>query len=1002
MRPIRLSLQAFGSYAGALTIDFSRLGRHGIFAITGPTGAGKSTIFDAMVYALYDDLPGFRENGNIRSHYVDEATLTQVCLDFEVHGEEWHIERCPTQLVPRARGKGDLIRKDSTVLLRQVGSNSGGLTRKAEVAKKIEELVGLTKEQFEQVVLIPQGRFEEVLKADTARRASLLKRLFPVEIFTRVTEVFHDISSKRANTFEEATRRRTELEDQIRGSLGAIIGQLPSEIASSVDAKVLTEEEFNVEKLDDYLAVVVDAHEELKHLAEEAKEDANTARTRYDKAVQEAKAWDEWQENLAKAAKFPEEEEADVKESELLDRARKLQALGSIFEQWEEEDKRLRELEVNRNRIMESLGPIWIADYDRALLDEISTAQELARQIDDDVTYLKRAADRFDELSKQEAQLKKDCSDLEDRKKAHDEMRKEIEVRERQLLTARDHLKGLKEKAAALDVVVQEVRRLEGELEQARGRAKAESELTYVTRKLKNAEENARLANQHAADMREAWKDGLAGRLAQMLTDGEPCPTCGALDHPAPAILHPDAPGDKELEQAEQEVRRAEEEVKNLSSKKAAAEGAIEALANARDIVVVEAELDEKRSELADLQNSKEEANTLEVSLEEETNKVQADRESFDRESRELDIDTAMLTEREKRFVSERQSFIDEHGSFASTRSAAQSREELANQVKQFAKIKIELDRTQELYQKSVESLQPTMDAFGVDSPAALLSWRISDEELAKRDQRLSERRDYRRDVRARIDEYEKSGAPHIRPDPAPLKDESTRAASIRDDLIGRLAVVEQQVQNLKEMPTRLEEAHQRINAARTSYEQAKTVADVCAGKGAGLVGTRLSLENWVLADYLRQVLRQANVRLSAMTNGRYSLQLSEGVTDGRKQWGLELDTFDVNTGQTRPVNTLSGGETFMAALALALGLADVVSGGSNREVGALFIDEGFGSLDPQSLDAVIEVLRSLEDGGRIVGVISHVEEMNQALPNGITVSTSNSGSKAEVHYPPK
>lgn len=167
-------------------------------------------------------------------------------------------------------------------------------------------------------------------------------------------------------------------------------------------------------------------------------------------------------------------------------------------------------------------------------------------------------------------------------------------------------------------------------------------------------------------------------------------------------------------------------------------------------------------------------------------------------------------------------------------------------------------------------------------------------------------------------------------------------------------------------------------------------------------MGTRLSLENWVLADYLRQVLRQANVRLSAMTNGRYSLQLSEGVTDGRKQWGLELDTFDVNTGQTRPVNTLSGGETFMAALALALGLADVVSGGSNREVGALFIDEGFGSLDPQSLDAVIEVLRSLEDGGRIVGVISHVEEMNQALPNGITVSTSNSGSKAEVHYPPE
>jgi exonuclease SbcC len=167
-------------------------------------------------------------------------------------------------------------------------------------------------------------------------------------------------------------------------------------------------------------------------------------------------------------------------------------------------------------------------------------------------------------------------------------------------------------------------------------------------------------------------------------------------------------------------------------------------------------------------------------------------------------------------------------------------------------------------------------------------------------------------------------------------------------------------------------------------------------------VHTRLSLENWVLADYLRQVLHQANGRLATMTGGRYALALSDGQIDGRKQWGLELDVFDVNTGQTRPVPTLSGGETFMAALALALGLADVVSGGSNRDLGALFVDEAFGSLDPQSLDAVVDVLRSLEDGGRIVGVISHVEELQQALPTGISVTTSNAGSKAVVHYPPE
>lgn len=141
--------------------------------------------------------------------------------------------------------------------------------------------------------------------------------------------------------------------------------------------------------------------------------------------------------------------------------------------------------------------------------------------------------------------------------------------------------------------------------------------------------------------------------------------------------------------------------------------------------------------------------------------------------------------------------------------------------------------------------------------------------------------------------------------------------------------------------------------------------------------------------------------RLDAMTDGRFALQLSDGVTDGRKPWGLDLSVFDVNTGQVRPATTLSGGETFMAALALALGLADVVSGGMGRQIGALFVDEGFGSLDPQSLEGVVDVLRSLEDGGRIVGVISHVDEVKHALPTGITVESSPSGSVATLHYPP-
>ena len=190
------------------------------------------------------------------------------------------------------------------------------------------------------------------------------------------------------------------------------------------------------------------------------------------------------------------------------------------------------------------------------------------------------------------------------------------------------------------------------------------------------------------------------------------------------------------------------------------------------------------------------------------------------------------------------------------------------------------------------------------------------------------------------------------------------------------------------------------IAASLTAKEEADTLAGMCAGLGSGPDATRLSLKNWVLAYYLRQVLAHANRRLHTMTNGRYALDLSGEQVDGRRPWGLDISALDAETGQSRPATTLSGGETFMAALALALGLADVVSAGSNYSIGALFVDEGFGSLDGDSLDTVIEVLRSLQDGGRMVGVISHVQELKDALPNGITIVPTIRGSAADIHYP--
>jgi exonuclease SbcC len=301
---------------------------------------------------------------------------------------------------------------------------------------------------------------------------------------------------------------------------------------------------------------------------------------------------------------------------------------------------------------------------------------------------------------------------------------------------------------------------------------------------------------------------------------------------------------------------------------------------------------------------------------------------------------------------------------------------------------------------QSLGMLGPTLVEWEIEDPAALDELMRPTEQIEDEARALERRAVLRREVEERIIRYDTADGPAERPDAAPLLDAERIACDRLDDLVGRVAVVMSRIESIAAARHQLATRSGLIEVARRQKEEAETLASACAGLGGGPTGTKVSLENWVLAYYLRQVLAQANLRLDTMTSGRYALELNREYTDGRKPWGLDLSVLDAETGQSRPATTLSGGETFMAALSLALGLADVVSAGSNYSIGALFVDEGFGSLDGESLDTVIDVLRSLQDGGRMVGVISHVQDLKDALPNGITIGSTNHGSVAMIHYP--
>jgi exonuclease SbcC len=492
----------------------------------------------------------------------------------------------------------------------------------------------------------------------------------------------------------------------------------------------------------------------------------------------------------------------------------------------------------------------------------------------------------------------------------------------------------------------------------------------------------------------------MAGRLAELLEVGGPCPTCGATTHPNPAVLHPDAPDDDALEKVEKASEATLVILRNVERRHAEVTGQLEGMPPRRDRFALTDELGLCKSQLKEAEEAVIKKTQLETEHAKRTEQLDTRREAIDKEDHQLATDEAVLAAQATAVAEEKREFEETHGNFTSPAPIAESLRSLVSALDVLGTRQGQQEEAELRLCNLQATLAPVLAELGLEDPAALLELVLRPVVIAERERRLQERRDRREAVRRRIAEYEQAEHPTTRPDPEPLLAAATVAESRHRDLIGCQAVIVEQAGILNAGPGRLKDADHNAAAARQAFEQAKTLADQCAGLGTGASASRLSLENWVLSDYLRQVLLQANERLAIMTDGRYELRLDEGVTDGRRAWGLDIAAFDANTGQVRPATTFSGGETFMAALSLALGLADVVSGGSNHNIGALFVDEGFGSLDPESLDLTLDVLRSLEDGGRIVGVISHVEDMKLALPNGITIETSPNGSVAQVNYP--
>lgn len=990
MRLHRLAVTAFGPFGGTQTVDFDELSGAGLFLLHGPTGAGKTSVLDAVCYALYGSVPGARQGGGqgtaLRSDHAAPMTRTEVTLDLTVAGRRLEVTRQPPWERPKKRGTGTTLDKAQT-WLREYDATAGAwkdLSRShQEIGEEITQLLGMSREQFCQVVLLPQGDFARFLRADAEARGKLLGRLFD-------TRRFADVEKRLAE------RRRTT-EARVRDGDAELLADAHRMQQAADDAMALPElapgEPGLAEAVLSAAAVARStAREQLTVTActLTAAEAAHSAAGRVlDEVRERARLQRRHAEARERAAGLEQGAEAYREAQTLMERARKAETVApalDLREAAEAEHRRAAAAEARARALL----PETFADAGAAGLAAAArrAAEELGG-LDSARRAERRLAELLDERADLDRQDRADTDLLQD---------------------AEGWLDGWEERRTALQAGVESAQRAAALAEQlavrrepaqqrlraARMRDQLAQDTDRAVDRVRTARDETLRAKQHWLELKEQRLHGIAAELAAHLADGEPCAVCGATEHPAPARKVAGHVDREAEEQALTAYQRADEQRAGAERELGAAREALAAAtAEAGDAptgqLVEEAEeLEERyaraRSAAAELHAAQE---RLRQAGQEHERRLAARQETA--------VRTASRVGHRERLDRERAALEKEldraRGSLDSVAARAAQLERRTALLTDAADTARAAEDTAQRLKDADARLADAAFRAGFETPqaaAAALLDRAAHRELQRRLDAWQHEEAAVRAVLAEADTAAAAREPQADPDAAQqAADEAARrlrdAASAHDAAQRRCA-------DLDRLSARAAASVRRLAPLRQEYDRVARMAGLAAGTSADNE-RRMRLESYVLAARLEQVAAAATVRLRRMSSGRYTLVHSDDRT-GRGRSGLGLHVVDAWTGRERDTATLSGGETFFASLALALGLADVVTdeaGGVRLDT--LFIDEGFGSLDDQTLDEVLDVLDSLRERDRSVGIVSHVADLRRRVHAQLEVVKGRSGS---------
>nr|WP_274381548.1 SMC family ATPase [Gordonia desulfuricans] len=990
----RLRMQAFGPFADEQVVDFDDLGTDGLFLLHGQTGAGKTTVLDAVAFALFGRVPGARDtNRRLHSDHAPAEQVPEVELEATIGGRRMRIVRSPEYQRPKKRGTGTTkVQAHGTLVW--VDGSGPDLTRLPEIGEAVTRLLGMSADQFFQVVLLPQGEFARFLRATSDEREQLLERLFDTERFGDIEE-----------WLRERARRSAAKLDEKAGTLDRIAGQITGVSGAETPA------EPDLDWAQQCLEVARDQADAAQKAAAAATADLDRARTAHQDGMRTVDLRRRGVDAAARLTKLDAGKDELEKVTTALAAARRA---ATILPVADDHLRAQKAATAAHSACADALAALTALDDGAAVCgarsagDEVSDAGDLDTALDTAVSRWTGESARWEPLAQRMSRRPGQIAEIERLDAAIGAAGRRLDELDAALADAPARREtAVAALTAALDAR-SEVTRLREQHERLTTIGKAVTsrdalvaEITAAETAVAEARDAHAAARDHRQDLRERRLTGMAAELAAELTDGQPCVVCGSVAHPAPASRTDDA---VIAESAERAAGAAED---RAAEHRRRAESELAVLTERRTHVLAiagEASRDEVVTEFTRVARELGEAERLVAQIAQRENAVAA-----------VDTEVESWRTEHSRVAAERSGTMERHTALrtavdeldaevteatgGSMDIAARRTElaELCTRAKALREARREASAWTRRRDEIAANLGDLCIAQGFPDVGAARAASAAPKQIVAWEDMLTRAAQMRAAARETLTDPAVVAA--MDSEPVDVESLSSRLADAqtRHEQAARVhAIAGERLHGLEGVVAEFWAALDAIAPLRAKHAEVSGLAELFAGRGQN--ARKMSLHAYVLAARLEEVLVAASARLRQMSAGRYEFVHSDAVGPRGRRGGLGIEVRDEYTGAVRATTTLSGGETFYASLALALGLADVVSAESGgRVLDTIFIDEGFGTLDPEALDEVMGVLDELRSGGRVVGVVSHVDELRARIPSQLHVLRGESGSTIQV-----